>query len=93
MMKTVKVAVTWHKPGEVATARQQVWQMEVPASGETTAEQDLLLTLREDVEWHRTHDAGPMAPLAWASAAVCVIAVIVLTFYPLTPSNVLPLVR
>ena len=58
MMNTVKVAVTWHKPGEVATARQQVWQMEVPASGETTAEQDLLLTLREDVEWHRTHDAG-----------------------------------
>jgi NADH-quinone oxidoreductase subunit N len=42
---------------------------------------------------HRTHDAKPMVPLAWASAAICLIAVILLTFYPLTPSNVLPLVR
>jgi len=42
---------------------------------------------------HRTHDARPMVPLAWASAAICLIAVIVMTFYPLTPSNVLPLVR
>ena len=42
---------------------------------------------------HRTHDAKPFAPLAWASAVVCVIAVVLLTFYPLDPSNVLPLVR
>jgi NADH-quinone oxidoreductase subunit N len=42
---------------------------------------------------HRTHDVKPVVPLAWASAAICVIAVIVMTFYPLTPSNVLPLVR
>lgn len=31
------------------------------------------------------------APFAYASMAICVIFVIVMTFYPLTPSNVLPL--
>ncbi|MBV9718529.1 MAG: NADH-quinone oxidoreductase subunit N [Candidatus Eremiobacteraeota bacterium] len=39
------------------------------------------------------HAARPFVPLAWASAAICAVAVIVMTFYPLTPSNVLPLVR
>lgn len=38
-------------------------------------------------------DLRPFAPLAWTSAAVCAVAVIAMAFYPLTPSNVLPLVR
>lgn len=38
-------------------------------------------------------DIRPTAPLAWVSLAICLIGVIVLTFYPLTPSNVLPLVK
>ncbi|HEY1976819.1 MAG TPA: NADH-quinone oxidoreductase subunit N [Candidatus Baltobacteraceae bacterium] len=42
---------------------------------------------------HRTHDAHPFVPLAWASAAICVAVVLVMTFYPLTPSNILPLVK
>jgi NADH-quinone oxidoreductase subunit N len=53
----------------------------------------IIRAMYETNDEHRTHDAKPMVPLAWASAAVCVIAVILLTFYPLTPSNVLPLVR
>jgi NADH-quinone oxidoreductase subunit N len=35
----------------------------------------------------------PFVPLAWASAAICAVLVIAMAFYPLTPSNVLPLVR
>ncbi|MGH8163988.1 MAG: proton-conducting transporter membrane subunit, partial [Rhodanobacteraceae bacterium] len=35
----------------------------------------------------------PTAPLAWVSLAICLAGIIVLTFYPLTPSNVLPLVK
>jgi NADH-quinone oxidoreductase subunit N len=35
----------------------------------------------------------PFVPLAWVSAALCAALVIVMAFYPLTPSNVLPLVR
>jgi NADH-quinone oxidoreductase subunit N len=42
---------------------------------------------------HKTHEAHPFAPLAWASAAICAVVVVVMTFYPLTPSNVLPLVK
>ena len=38
-------------------------------------------------------DLRPFVPLAWASAALCAAVVIAMTFYPLTPSNVLPLVR
>ncbi len=33
------------------------------------------------------------APLAYAGAAFCAVCVIIMTFYPLTPSNVLPLVK
>ena len=33
------------------------------------------------------------APLAWVSVGVCAIATIVLTFYPVAPSNILPLVK
>jgi NADH-quinone oxidoreductase subunit N len=47
---------------------------------------------REEEHAH-PHDAHPFVPLAWASAAVCAVLVIALTFYPLTPSNVLPLVK
>ncbi len=42
---------------------------------------------------HVTHDAHPFAPLAWISAIACFVLVLAMTFYPLTPSNVLPLVR
>ncbi len=38
-------------------------------------------------------EAHPRVPLAWASAVVCFVLVIAMTFYPLTPSNVLPLVK
>jgi NADH-quinone oxidoreductase subunit N len=41
----------------------------------------------------RGGDLRPFVPLAWASAALCAAVVIAMTFYPLTPSNVLPLVR
>lgn len=47
----------------------------------------------ERKESPNAHPAAPFVPLAWVSAAVCAVAVIVLTFYPLTPSNILPLVR
>ncbi len=61
---------------------------------------DLALRLRQgdprDVR-ARPHgearDLRPFVPLAWASAAICAAAVVAMTFYPLTPSNVLPLVR
>jgi len=33
------------------------------------------------------------APLAWISVGVCAIATIALTFYPIAPSNILPLVK
>ncbi|HVA33342.1 MAG TPA: NADH-quinone oxidoreductase subunit N [Candidatus Baltobacteraceae bacterium] len=44
-------------------------------------------------EHHKTHDAAPFVPLAWASVAICLFAIVAMTFYPLTPSNVLPLVK
>ena len=37
--------------------------------------------------------ARPNAPLAWIGVGACVIATIVLTFYPVAPSNVLPLLK
>jgi NADH-quinone oxidoreductase subunit N len=40
-----------------------------------------------------THDVRPFAPLAWISAVACFLLVLIMTFYPYTPSNVLPLVR
>jgi NADH-quinone oxidoreductase subunit N len=39
------------------------------------------------------HPLRPFVPLAWASVAACAFFVIAMAFYPLTPSNVLPLVR
>jgi NADH:ubiquinone oxidoreductase subunit 2 (subunit N) len=53
----------------------------------------IVRAMYEPADDRRTHDATPIAPLAWASAAFCALAVVALTFYPLTPSNVLPLVR
>jgi NADH-quinone oxidoreductase subunit N len=35
----------------------------------------------------------PFVPLAWISTGICAVAVIAMALYPLTPSNVLPLVR
>jgi NADH-quinone oxidoreductase subunit N len=40
-----------------------------------------------------TNDLHPFVPLAWVSAAACFVMVIAMTFYPLTPSNVLPLLH
>ncbi len=39
------------------------------------------------------HEAHPVVPLAWASVVVCAVLVVAIAFYPLTPSNILPLVR
>lgn len=44
-------------------------------------------------EHGHAHDAHPLVPLAWVSAIACFAIVLAMTFYPLTPSNVLPLVR
>jgi NADH-quinone oxidoreductase subunit N len=44
-------------------------------------------------EHAHVQDAHANVPLAWASAVVCFVLVIAMTFYPLTPSNVLPLVK
>ncbi|MBV8638021.1 MAG: NADH-quinone oxidoreductase subunit N [Candidatus Eremiobacteraeota bacterium] len=44
-------------------------------------------------EHAHVHEAKANVPLAWASAVVCFVLVIAMTFYPLTPSNVLPLVK
>lgn len=44
-------------------------------------------------EHGRTHDVHPFVPLAYLSAAACAVLLVVMTFYPLTPSNVLPLVK
>ncbi len=41
----------------------------------------------------RIADVRPRSPLAWLSVLVCVAAVLGMAFYPLTPSNVLPLVK
>ncbi len=46
---------------------------------------------RDDHE--HTHDMHPFVPLAWISAMACFVLVIAMTFYPLAPSNVLPLLR
>jgi len=35
----------------------------------------------------------PLVPLAWASAAICAVLVVAIAFYPVMPSNILPLVR
>lgn len=42
----------------------------------------------------KTHPGGFAAlPLAYVTAAICVAFIVVMTFYPYTPSNVLPLVK
>lgn len=52
-----------------------------------------VIRLMYEPEEMRVHEARPFVPLAWASAAICAVVVIVMAFYPLVPSNVLPLVR
>ena len=47
---------------------------------------------QRDEHTHPFDGAGP-APLAWASAAICCLVILVMTFYPYTPSNVLPIVK
>jgi NADH-quinone oxidoreductase subunit N len=47
----------------------------------------------ERPEGEAPRDLRPFVPLAWISAGVCGVAVVVMAFYPITPSNVLPLVR
>ena len=47
----------------------------------------------EPTTGHPPRDLRPFVPLAWASAGICAVVVIAMAFYPLTPSNVLPLVR
>jgi NADH-quinone oxidoreductase subunit N len=42
---------------------------------------------------HKVDDVRPFTPLAWLSAGICMAAVVVMAFYPLTPSDILPLVR
>jgi NADH-quinone oxidoreductase subunit N len=42
---------------------------------------------------HAARDVKPLVPLAWASVAICAVVVVAMTFYPLTPSNILPLVK
>jgi NADH-quinone oxidoreductase subunit N len=44
-------------------------------------------------EAHRAGEQRPNVPLAWISVAICAVVVIAMTFYPLTPSNVLPVVK
>ena len=53
----------------------------------------VIRAMYERDEHSKAHDVRPFVPLAWASVAICAIALIAMTFYPLTPSNVLPLVR
>jgi NADH-quinone oxidoreductase subunit N len=38
-------------------------------------------------------ESHSFVPLAWISLVICGIAIVIMTFYPLTPSNVLPLVK
>ena len=48
------------------------------------------------VMYDRSPEGAPVetrAPLAYAGVALCVIFVLAMTFYPLTPSNVLPLAQ
>ncbi len=53
----------------------------------------VIRAMYEGGERHRTHEVHPFVPLAWASAALCAVALLVMTFYPLAPSNILPLVK
>jgi NADH-quinone oxidoreductase subunit N len=53
----------------------------------------VIRTMYEPIADHEVCVQRPFVPLAWASAAICAALVIAMAFYPLTPSNVLPLVR
>ncbi|HZY97668.1 MAG TPA: NADH-quinone oxidoreductase subunit N [Candidatus Cybelea sp.] len=53
----------------------------------------VIRVMYERPEGEEPRDLRPFVPLAWLSAGICAVAVVAMTFYPLTPSNVLPLVR
>ncbi len=53
----------------------------------------IIRLMYERDEQRQGADFRPTAPLAWISVAICAVAVVAMTFYPLTPSNVLPLVK
>jgi NADH-quinone oxidoreductase subunit N len=53
----------------------------------------VIRTMYERPEGKQPRDFRPFVPLAWMSAGICAVAVVAMAFYPLTPSNVLPLVR
>lgn len=53
----------------------------------------VIRAMYERPEGDEPADLRPFVPLAWVSAGICAVAVIAMTFYPLTPSNVLPLVQ
>ena len=52
-----------------------------------------IIRLMYEPHEHKVADVRQNAPLAWISVGVCAIATIALTFYPIAPSNVLPLVK
>ncbi len=52
-----------------------------------------ILRLMYDPHDQPAPGARTSAPLAYAGAVLCAVFVIIMTFYPLTPSNVLPLVK
>jgi NADH-quinone oxidoreductase subunit N len=52
-----------------------------------------LMYMHDTHEHAHARDAHPAVPLAWLSAVLCFAIVIAMTFYPYTPSNILPLVR
>jgi NADH-quinone oxidoreductase subunit N len=53
----------------------------------------VIRAMYERTEHGHPRDAHPFVPLAWVSAVACGLIVLAMTFYPLTPSNVLPLVK
>ena len=53
----------------------------------------VIRAMYERTQHDHPHDARPFVPLAWVSAVACCLIVLAMTFYPLTPSNVLPLVK
>lgn len=52
-----------------------------------------VIRLMYEPEHPQTRALRPFVPLAWMSAAFCAFLVVAMAFYPVMPSNVLPLVR
>jgi NADH-quinone oxidoreductase subunit N len=53
----------------------------------------VIRAMYERTQHGHPHDVRAFVPLAWVSAVACCLIVLAMTFYPLTPSNVLPLVK